>query len=54
VWRVLSFIRQNISPGSTIYTHEVNGAGAVAARYTQGLAIDEPLAMMRGGTPSLN
>jgi RHS repeat-associated protein len=31
---------------------ETNGAGGVVARYSQGLNIDEPLAIQRGGTTS--
>ena len=31
---------------------EVDGAGTVLARYTQGAGIDEPLAMLRGGVTS--
>ena len=52
-------IQKSSAAGTTIYVYdrdnlleEVNGTGAVTARYTQGLGIDEPLAMMRGGTTS--
>jgi len=45
--------------GTSIYAYdgdnlieEANAAGAVVARYTQGEDIDEPLAMLRGGTTS--
>src|ERR1044071_4141207 len=31
---------------------EMNASGGVVARYAQGLNIDEPLAMLRGGTAS--
>ena len=45
--------------GTSIYAYdgdnlieETNGSGAVVARYTQTNNIDEPLAMLRGGTTS--
>ena len=48
---------EQISPsGTTIYAYdgdnvveELDGGGAAAERYAQGLGIDEPLAMYRGG-----
>ncbi len=48
---------EKISPaGTTIYAYdgdnvveELDGSGTAVARYTQGLGIDEPLAMVRGG-----
>ncbi len=52
-------IQKTSAAGSTIYVYdgvgiveEVDAAGAVVARYTQGLGIDEPLAMPRAGTTS--
>ncbi len=51
---------QKVSPtGTTIYVYdganiseEVDASGAVLARYTHGLGIDEPLAMLRAGVSS--
>ena len=50
-------IRKVAPSGTTIYAYdganiieETDSAGAVLARYTQGLGIDEPLAMLRSGT----
>ena len=48
---------EKVSPtGTTIYAYdgdnvveELDGGGTAVARYTQGLGIDEPLAMYRGG-----
>ncbi len=48
---------EKISPtGATIYVYdgdnvveELDGSGTAVARYTQGLGIDEPLAVYRGG-----
>ena len=48
---------EKVSPtGTTIYAYdganvveELDGGGAAVARYAQGLGVDEPLAMYRGG-----
>ena len=47
------------SSGTSIYAYdlqnlieETNSSGAVVTRYTQGVKIDEPLAMLPGGTTS--
>ncbi|HEX2715057.1 MAG TPA: RHS repeat domain-containing protein, partial [Candidatus Acidoferrales bacterium] len=52
-------ICKSSSAGTSIYAfdannliEEVNSSGAVVARYTHGLKVDEPLAMLRGGTTS--
>jgi type VI secretion system secreted protein VgrG len=52
-------IYKSSSAGTSIYAYdqgnvieEVNGSGAVVARYAQGLGMDEPLAMLRGGATS--
>jgi RHS repeat-associated protein len=52
-------IEKSSSSGTSIYAYdgdnlveETNGTGAVVARYSQGLNIDEPLAMLRSGTTS--
>jgi RHS repeat-associated protein len=52
-------IYKSSSSGTSIYAYdgdnlveETNAAGAVVARYSQGLNIDELLAMLRGGTTS--
>ena len=52
-------IYKSSSSGTSIYAYdgdnlveETNAAGAVVARYSQGLNIDEPLAMLRSGTTS--
>src|SRR5271165_509477 len=49
-------IYKSSSSGTSIYAYdgvslveETNSSGAAVARYTQGLKIDEPLAMLRGG-----
>jgi YD repeat-containing protein len=52
-------IYKSSSSATSIYVYdgdnlieETNSAGAAVARYTQGLNIDEPLAMLRGSTTS--
>lgn len=52
-------IYKSSSPGTSIYAYdraniieETNAAGAVVARYAQGLNVDEPLAMLRSGATS--
>ena len=47
------------SAGTSVYAYdgdnvieETNGSGAVVARYTQGLDVDQPFAMLRSGTTS--
>jgi RHS repeat-associated protein len=52
-------IYKSSSSGTSIYTYdgdnlieETNAAGAAIARYSQGLNIDEPLAMLRSSTTS--
>ncbi len=52
-------IYKSSSAGTSTYAHdgqnlieETNSSGGVVARYAQGLNIDEPLAMLRGGTTS--
>lgn len=52
-------IQKSGASGTTNYVYdaanvleEVDGTGAVLARYTQGPGIDEPLAMLRGGVTS--
>ncbi|HVH70779.1 MAG TPA: RHS repeat-associated core domain-containing protein [Candidatus Dormibacteraeota bacterium] len=52
-------IYKSSSTGTSIYAYdgdnlveEANASGAVVARYSQGLNIDEPLAMFRSGTTS--
>ena len=53
---------EKVSPtGTTIYAYdgdnvveELDGSGTAVARYTQGLGIDEPLAMYRGGASYYN
>jgi RHS repeat-associated protein len=52
-------IYKSSSSGTSIYAYdgdnlveETNGSGTAVARYSQGLNIDEPLAMLRGGTTS--
>jgi RHS repeat-associated protein len=52
-------IYKSSSSGASIYAYdgdnvaeETNATGAVVARYSQDLAIDEPLAMLRSGTTS--
>jgi len=53
-------IYKSSSTGTSIYAYdtdnlieETNAAGAVVARYSQGLNIDEPLAMLRSSATSL-
>src|SRR5712692_386809 len=50
-------IQKASSAGTSVYSYdganileETDASGAVLARYTQGLGIDEPLAMLRGTT----
>jgi RHS repeat-associated protein len=52
-------IYRSSSSGTSIYTYdgsdlveETNASGAVVARYSQGLNVDEPLAMLRAGATS--
>lgn len=52
-------IYKSSSSGTSIYAYdlqnlieETNSSGAVVSRYTQGVKIDEPLAMLRSGTTS--
>ena len=52
-------IYKSSSSGTSVYAYdgdnlveETNGTGSVVARYSQGLNIDEPLAMLRSGTTS--
>ncbi len=52
-------IYKSSSSGTSIYTYdsdrlleETNGTGAVVARYTEGLFIDEPLAVLRSAATS--
>jgi len=52
-------IYKSSSSGTSIYVYdlqnlieETNSSGAVVARYTQGVKIDEPLAMLRSGATS--
>ena len=53
-------IYKSSSAGTSVYAYdddgnlveEANTAGTALARYTQGLNIDEPLAMLRSGTTS--
>jgi RHS repeat-associated protein len=52
-------IYKSSSGGTSVYAYdgdnmveETNGAGAAVARYSQGLNIDEPLAMLRSATTS--
>jgi RHS repeat-associated protein len=52
-------IYKSSSSGTSIYAYdgdnlieEVNSSGVAVARYSQGLNIDEPLAMLRGGATS--
>jgi RHS repeat-associated protein len=52
-------IYKSSSTATSIYAYdgdnlieETNSSGAVVARYSQGLSIDEPLAMLRSGTTS--
>ena len=52
-------IYKSSSSGTSIYAHdgdnlveETDAAGAVVGRYSQGLSIDEPLAMLRSGATS--
>jgi RHS repeat-associated protein len=52
-------IYKSSSSGTSVYAYdgdnlieETNASGGVVARYSQGLNIDEPLAMLRGGTTS--
>src|SRR5262249_15683806 len=52
-------IKKSSSSGMSIYAYdgsdiveEANSSGFVVARYSQGENIDEPLAMLRGGTTS--
>ena len=52
-------IYKSSSSGTSIFAYdednlieEANASGAVVARYSQGLNIDEPLAMLRSGTTS--
>jgi RHS repeat-associated protein len=52
-------IYKSLSSGTSIYAYdgdnlveETNAAGAVVARYSDGLNIDEPLAMLRSGATS--
>ncbi|PYU36693.1 MAG: hypothetical protein DMG28_00015 [Acidobacteria bacterium] len=52
-------IKKVSSAGTSIYAYdlqnlieETNSSGAVVARYTQGVKIDEPLAMLRSGATS--
>src|SRR5215813_6797725 len=52
-------IYKSSSSGTSIFAYdgdnlieETNSTGAVVARYSQDLAIDEPLAMLRSGTTS--
>ena len=52
-------IYKSSTSGTSIYTYdgdnlveEINGSGGVVARYAQGLNIDEPLVMLRGGATS--
>src|SRR6267143_3787983 len=52
-------IYKSSSSGTSVYVYdlqnlieETNSSGAVVARYTQAVKIDEPLAMLRSGTTS--
>ena len=52
-------IYKSSSSGTSIYAYdgdnlieETNSSGTAVARYSQGLNIDEPLAMLRGGMTS--
>jgi hypothetical protein len=52
-------IYKSSSNGTSVFAYdgdnlveETNGTGAVVARYSQGLNIDEPLAMLRSSTTS--
>jgi RHS repeat-associated protein len=52
-------IYKSSSSGTSIYTYdgdnlveETNASGSVVARYSQGLSIDEPMAMLRSATTS--
>jgi RHS repeat-associated protein len=52
-------IKKVSSAGTSVFAYdgdnlieETNGSGAVVARYTQGLSIDEPLAMLRSAATS--
>lgn len=52
-------IYKSSSSGTSVYAYdgqnlieETNASGAVVARYSQGVNIDEPLAMLRSGTTS--
>jgi RHS repeat-associated protein len=52
-------INKSSSSGTSVYAYdgdnlveETNGSGGVVARYSQGLNIDEPLAMLRNATTS--
>ncbi len=54
-------IYKSSSSGTSVYTYEgdnlveeMNSAGMVVARYSQGLNIDEPLAMLRAGATSFH
>jgi RHS repeat-associated protein len=53
-------IKKVSSAGTSVFAYdgdnlieETNSSGAVVARYAQGLNVDEPLAMLRGGATSL-
>jgi hypothetical protein len=53
-------VYKSSSIGTSVYAYdgdnlveETNAAGGVVARYSQGLNIDAPLAMLRSGTISL-
>ena len=52
-------IYKSSSSGTSIYAYdgdnlieETNSSGGAVARYSQGLSIDQPLAMLRSGTTS--
>ena len=53
----MSLVYSSKSTTSTFYDNpnvleELDGSGNVLARYTQGLGVDEPLAMLRSGATS--
>lgn len=53
-------IEKSSSSGTSVFAYdddnlieETNSSGAVVARYSQGLNVDEPLAMLRGGSAGI-